>query len=356
MKKFIAVLLAMLLVLVNVAALADGEGVPPMDTGDLGDETVSEATGPHITKKYTTIGTSTTVYPTETLEFEVIPEKDTYPDVTVGTGDKFVVDGSTNEYNIPVNVPTAAEYGEAGMYHYTVQEKIPGNDDRSQAVTYDTTLYNVDVYVFYKIVDNKVTNELDQYIAIYTGEVQTSGKIETKEDEIDNKYEVGELTVTKEIAGNLADPEKSFTIVVKLTSDYRVASALDVKDSTGSVVGATELGATEYIFTATLIGGQNIVIKDIPSGMQYEIEEVYITPIDSGAQMSYVNDPNAYVVDYGSSQTGAIGSTSMAATVTNTKEISIPEGITVEFVPYMVIIALAGIALVALRLRRREEA
>ena len=354
MKKLIAVLLAMLLVLVNVAALAD---VPPLK-GDLRGDTDSGATGPHITKKYTTTGT---VYPTETLRFDVKPEKTSYPEITVGNDGKeagkakntFDAVGEAT-YDIPVNVPDAETYGEAGMYHYTVAEQAPSSP--SQGVTYDTTEYNVDVYVFYKIVDGKVTNELDQYIAIYTGDVQTSGTITTKEDKIENKYEVGELTVTKEIAGNLADPEKSFTIVVTLTSDNRVASALDVSDSTGAVVGATALGETKYVFTATLIGGKNIVIKDIPSGMEYEIEEVNITPIDSGAQMSYVNDPNAYVVDYGASQTGVIGSTSMAATVKNTKEITIPEGITVEFVPYMVIIALAGIALVALRLRRREEA
>lgn len=359
MKKFIAVLLAMLLVLVNVAALAGSIPEVP-DTRNIPNPAKGETnTDPVIKKTYTTTGTVTDVYPTETLEFTVTSKEDSYPEVTVGydgteagkAKNTFKVEGAAS-YDIPVNVPSADEYGEAGLYHYTVAEKVPTNP--SQGVTYDTTEYNVDVYVFYKIVDGKVTNELDQYIAIYTGEVQTTGTIATKGDEIENKYEVGELTVTKEIAGNLADPDKEFTIVVTLTSTNTVASPLTVS-STGSYEGATAMGANKYVFTATLTGGQNIVIGQIPSGMTYNVEEVGITAIEATAQLENANNSNAYTVDYGS-QTGAIGSSSLAATVTNTKEIDIPTGISVEFVPYLVIIALAGITLVALRLRRREEA
>lgn len=352
MKKLIAVLLAMLLVLVNVAALASGELPATPETGDLEPAGEKAATTPSIPKVYTTTGG--TVYPTETLKFTVERAKETYPWITVGNSDnEFDVDGTTDEYTIPVNVPSIAEYQEAGfgagMYHYTVKETGP--EDPSQAVTYDDTVFNVDVYIAYE------NGELVQSVVIYTGDPQTEVEsIATKESELQNTYEVGGLEVGKVIDGSLADPNKTFTLVITLTSDNTIASDLTIE---GNITGSVGKGEKEYTFTAILTGGQSVTITNIPAGVGYTVEETGIDVIDGSTdntQIDQANNLNAYAVAY-TNESGTIGaSQTIAATVTNTKEITIPTGISMDFVPYMVIIALAGIALVALRIRRREEA
>ena len=342
MKKLLAILLALGLVLMSVAALAD----VPAGAKDLIDtETADAEETPSIKKTYES--NKTGVYPAETLKFTVTPEENTYPAITVGTNNTFAVNGSAAEYTIPVNVPAATAYKTlgAGMYHYTVKEIDP--DAKSQAVTYDkTTEFSVDVYAYYE------DGEFIVQPVIYTG---TTPSAESKADAFKNKYEVGELVVTKEISGKLADPNKDFTIKITLTSTDTIANDLTVATtSTTAVTGDTAKGEKRYEFIATLKGGQTATISNIPTGVTYTVEETGVTVITADQQIANANDTNAYEVKY-DKETGSISTSAANAKVTNIKDITIPEGISVDFVPYVLIIALAGIALVAMKARKKEN-
>ena len=341
MKKLLAILLALGLVLVSVAALAD----VPAGAKDLIDADTADAEEtPSIKKTYES--NKTGVYPAETLKFTVTPKENTYPAITVGNNNTFAVNGSAAEYTIPVNVPAATAYKTlgAGMYHYTVKEIVPEN--KSQAVTYDTTKeFNVDVYAYYDNGDFKVQP------VIYTGSTSEA----KKDDEFKNTYEVGELVVTKEISGKLADPNKDFTIKITLNSTDTIANDLTVATtSTTAVTGDPTKGEKSYEFIATLKGGQTATISNIPTGVTYTVEETGVTVITAAQQIEKANDTNAYQVDY-TDETGTISTTAANAKVKNTKDITIPEGISVDFVPYVLIIALAGIALVAMKARKKEN-
>ena len=73
-----------------------------------------------------------------------------------------------------------------------------------------------------------------------------------------------------------------------------------------------------------------------------------------GCSLSRIRREYVQQVDY-TDETGTISTTAANAKVKNTKDITIPEGISVDFVPYVLIIALAGIALVAMKARKKEN-
>lgn len=364
MKKLLAILLALLLVLVNVAALAEGgdenTGMPelPGAANDVIENekngTTANASGdePFIKKTYSTNVEG--VYPTETLRFQVTPEEDSYPEVTVGNNNTFATTGE-NAYTIPVNVPAADRYGKAGMYHYSVKELAPVNP--SQGATYDTEkTFNVDVYVYY---DKDDPTKLVRHAAVYSG---LAANTDTKDEEFENSYSVGVLTVTKEITGNLADPEKEFTIEITLTASNTVNNVITIANNAVSVTGegvasgniATGWTGSKKI-TMTAKGGQSITLNNIPTDVTYTVAETGINVIEEAAQMEHVNDDNAYSVSY-VGESGTISSTTAAsATVTNNKDITVPTGIALDSIPYVLIMSLAVIALVALKARKREE-
>jgi len=365
MKKFVAMLLALLLVLVNVAALAEGPVVPDIsgviDDDVVEDDAANAATdSPSIKKTYTTTGTATNVYPTEKLQFSVTPKDESYPKVTVGTNNEFSVDGTTDEYTIPVNVPEASVYAKAGKYHYTVKET--GAEVTSQAVGYDTTtVFNVDVYVYYKIVDGQVTNELEKTVVVYSGdETSENAGQDAKEDDFANTYSVGELTVTKKIAGNLADPNRVFTIKVTLTSTENVANDITIESNATSLTAETAKNWKTKEITFTAKGGQSITIKNIPTGVKYTIEEDgeitrHLENNDATTQMNNANNATAYYVEGEVKTPTAIGDTAAFETIKNTKEITVPTGISMETLPYVLILAVAVMGAAVLVIRKWEE-
>lgn len=366
MKKFVAMLLALMLVLVNVAALAEGPVVPDIsgviDDDVVEDDAANAATdSPSIKKTYTTTGTATNVYPTEKLKFSVTPKDESYPTVTVGTNNEFSVDGTTGEYTIPVNVPEASVYAKAGKYHYTVKET--GAEVTSQAVGYDTTtVFNVDVYVYYKIVDGQVTNELEKTVVVYSGdETSENAGQDAKEDDFANTYSVGELTVTKQIAGNLADPNRVFTIKVTLTSTENVANDITIDSSNAtSLTAETAKNWTTKEITFTAKGGQSITIKNIPTGVKYTIEEdgeitKHLENNDATTQMNNANDATAYYVEGEVETAKEIGTSKASEIIKNTKEITVPTGISMETLPYVLILAVAVMGAAVLVIRKREE-
>lgn len=381
MKKFVALLLAMLLVLANVAALAEG-GLGDK-VADIEQNAAKAATAPEysITKKYTTTGTATNVYPTETIEFTVTPKETTYPTVTIGNdgtaadtpANTFYVDGTVSEYAIPVNVPAVDQYPGLGKYHYEVKESTTQTDP-SQGETYSTTTFNVDVYVSYKTekvdgVDTVVKPlELIRTAVIYTG--NETGTPTQKSDKFENQYKVGSLKVTKKIDGNLANPDLPFEIVVTLSSTDTVNNDITVTShatscDTTKIEKGWKTTTTPKTITFTAKGDEYIEITNIPKGVSYTVIETagdektrHLADNQPATQMASANVANAYFV------TGEVKDTdnkTISATtqdeveIKNVKEITVPTGIALDTVPYILILAVALFSLIKLAARKREE-
>ena len=377
MKKFVALLLAMLLVLANVAALAEDGGddqIPTVPAG-AGGLKAGYVTGTDTAPKFTkTYSSDKGVYPAETLTFTVTNATTNptgTPDITVGTSNAFNVDGKKASYDIPINVPVIDDYPVgAGKYDYTIKEQ-PGV---TQGVDYSAAAaltINVSVYIYYE--KDSTTNTLvrKQKVNVYTTD-ETN-----KTDTITNTYTVGDLTVTKAVTGNLGDKTRDFTLQVDFASDGKpVLSDIKLTLSNGASVKEGETSYTEKIpyvsgttegwTTKTLIvtakDTGSVKFENIPAGVTYTVKENDITNISAEAQMANINKPNAYTITYSGTgtstaenTTGEISATATStATVTNDKGIQIPTGIVLDSMPYILILAVAMLG-VALAARKREE-
>lgn len=382
MKKFVALLLAMLLVLANVAALAEDPAVPSLrNVVTENDPAPAEGTPKYYFEKSYSIE-GNTVFPTETLSFSVAAASGwTNPDsnTNVEVSDYTITKKENNKIPVTIYDPDDSHFTEVGIYKYTITESTTGT---THGVTYNAAPVNVVVYVKYN--DAKTAKVIDT-VQIFSA---INEETKTKLDGVTNDYEVGTLTVDKTVDGALGDTTMDFVVTVVLnagTKYVRNDITTEITDTEKAAVrenqaasGATEGWTGTKTITMTVRHGGSVTIKDIPSGVSYTVKEIKAVVDGTDTDLTYLTDktasPNvqsAYKVSYGdtvaesisSSATGTIGSDeeqgqSLAASVSikNEKDMPKPEtGITLETLPYVLIMAIAVMGVVMLTLRKREE-
>lgn len=364
MKKFVAILLALLLALANVAALAEGLKLP-----DISGVVNSEgADAPYsFNKSYTTTGTNTSAFPAETLKFNVaVASGKTNPDSTMISVADFTVEKQTNNV-IPVTVPTpdATHFTEVGVYEYDVTE-VTGD---GQAVDYfdeTTDIIHVRVFIIYDDTKTDGSKKIN-YVQVWT-EIEK----DEKTDDVENTFEVGSLTVTKEVTGALGDKDLDFTVTIDLETESGMKVYNDItiaaKDAKATVVSDTTIDGDGWTgkktVTITVKDGGSVTISDIPAGVKYTVKETKagddaIVMLDDSK-----DDPNntaAYYVTYDGTMatdagaTGDIATSAAKVEIVNAKEMDIPTGITLETLPYVLILAVAVMGAAVLVIRKREE-
>jgi pilin isopeptide linkage protein len=360
MKKFLAILLAMMLALVSVAALAEGgnEGTTGTETPDteapaeggttnavdiakdqLHNCAPTEPVTFTLTKTYELKGV-TGVNPADVLQFtvsDVVITKssdDARPvdDYAVSIAD-VTVDEDAEDATITVQLPA---YDLPGIYSYQIKEV----DTNIAGVTYlaDTLYLNVTI----------TSNEAKNALIIAGVAVHQAAPDGTKIDEFVNTYTSGSLTVSKEVTGNLGDytldfPYKAtFTIPEgdKLGADITISypEGQEALTEAPEVIEAGESGEVEVTFT--LKHGQSVTFNNIPSGVSYVVEETDTKEYDMTAE----------------GDTGDIDDAPLTAAFTNNRETTPDTGITLESMPYVLMMALSLAGFVVLKLRKREEA
>ena len=297
MKKLASIMLALTLVLgmSNVAFAADG--------------TSSEAKTFTFEKRYeTSAGETPATFPTETLKFSVTADEGN-PDGTMITIADHTV--ASNPGSVVVTVPT---YSKVGKWNYTVSE-VAGT---TQGVTYAPNSFGVQVLVAYDENDNLVAT---------TAFTTTDGK-EGKIDEIVNKYDLGNLSVKKNVSGNLASKTQKFDIDVKFTSTKEVKSAIS---------GAADIAVNEWVKTGdvwTVTKTLSLAHKDalvtfnnIPAGVTYEVVE---QSKHAGTDTNGSDPSKGYTVTY-----------------------TVDTGIGMDNLPYLLLLAAAFVGIVVFFAKRR---
>ncbi len=381
MKKIVALLLAMLMVLANVAALAEDPAVPSLrNVVTENDPAPAEGTPKYYFEKSYSIE-GNTVFPTETLSFSVAAASGwTNPDsnTNVEVSDYTITKKENNKIPVTIYDPDDSHFTEVGIYKYTITEST----GTTHGVTYNADPVNVVVYVKYN--DAKTAKVIDT-VQIFSA---INEETKTKLDGVTNDYEVGTLTVSKTVSGALGDTTMDFVVTVDLDAGTKYVHndiTTEITDTTKARVkenqadsGATAGWTGKKTITMTVKDGGSVTIKDIPSGVSYTVKEIKAVVDGIEKELTYLSDktdsPNsqsAYKVSYGdtvaesisSSATGTIGSDeeqgqSLAASVSikNEKDMPKPEtGITLETLPYVLIMAIAVMGVVMLTLRKREE-
>ena len=335
MKKLFALLLTLALVLsFGITAMA----AEPVMTSKA---TTYEA----LIKTYNVVGgNDATLYPAETLTFTSTPAVGN-PDPTNLTVNDLEVTGNTKQ-KLVINVPA---YSKVGVYHYTITE----NAGNTQGVTYTTDAVNVSVLVEYDYTDE----DGDGYglkATIGVTNAAGEGEGELKHDTFTNTYSLGSLTVSKEVAGNLASQSREFAIDVTFTSDQPVLSTITCGD--GQTITSANWTQAESVYTAKvtvkLIHGQDVTFNNIPAGVTYTVVEQakHEAPDPNGS-----NPDTGYTVTY-EGETGTIAeNVTAAAKVINTKGTTVNTGVVLDSLPYVLLIAVAVVAVVLFTVRKRRN-
>lgn len=325
MKKILAMLLALTLVLgMSMTVMAEDNSWDNFDG---------------FTKLFTTEGDGATpaaefsftvTDPTSYINNEGDEETaDTIPTVTVGTAEF-----AEGENEADVSVSIAINDAPLGIYTYEITETDPNISGVSIADPF---------YLVVTILRDE-DNTKHYVAAMHLGSATGS-----KDNKIENTYSSGSLTVTKSVSGNMADESEYFPFTVTFTpaEGDTIASSILVYfngDTTASeaVSSLTEGTGEQYTkdgntYTFYLKHDESIKFDNVPAGVTYEVSE------EAG--------------EYTESATNASGSIEgdKEAAFTNTLEATIDTGISMDSLPYIVIIAAVAVAAVIFFRKKRSS-
>ena len=195
----------------------------------------------------------------------------------------------------------------------------------------------------------------------FTTKIDNAGGavIDNKVTGIVNKYDSGTLTVEKEVSGNLASREQLFDIDVTFTKE------------TGKTVGSTiSYGGDKSIapawtgdsvtVTVQLKDGDTVTFSNIPAGVTYTVaEKAKHTEADANGS----DASKGYDVTYTGADGNKVDNTNVAVvadsvntvTVNNAKSTSVDTGITLDSLPYILLLGLAVAGLVLFAVKRRSN-
>lgn len=322
MKKFLSMMLALVLVLSmsTIAFAAEGES-----TWDGSYTATAETTFNEIVKTYTS---ENNVVVNETLSFTSTAQT-TNPDG--GTANLTVADLNVSSLNPGTLAVTIPSLNKAGIYEWTIKETA-GN---TAGVAYSTAEVHVIVLVEYDNTNHalKIANTTS-YIKLENGE---------KAKTFDNTFKSGSFTVAKDVEGNMANENDEFEITVTLTSAKPIGTNVTLA---GTIVTPEQWTNNEssYTYTSTMnyseIGGAK-TFSNIPDGVTVSVVE----NTDADKMNGYTFDNTNNNKENNFSMNVEDADNNKAVVVKNTKGEEIATGITLDSMPYILMLAVVFMGL-----------
>lgn len=319
MKKILAMLLAVMMLL-SVASVA-----------------MAETKTATIKKNYTLANTDTgSVAPATTFGFEIEavsiedgPQGKEVKDMPALTAEDVTFAGA-EEKNIPITIDATAFPG-AGVYTYKITEKIPADTAKLLGVDYDATTK------YLKITIVNGTNGLELGGTILVNAAGETAGTDGKEDSFVNTYKAGMLTVSKTVEGNGSSQNDVFSFTVTFDKGEAAEQWTNAISTTEAV---TKGEGNSYTFT--LRHGESMVFENIPYGVNYTVTEAKAEGYECDKADGKVE--------------GTIGAENIKATAAykNTKNIAIDTGVMLDSMPYVLVLAVVGAAVIALIAKKRR--
>lgn len=348
MKKLISIVLALILVF-SLATVAMAEGYTDKATVTM-----------QLQYNATNSGTTS---PAETITFTVtkgeIKENgaatwpadtdatDSVDDGGVTVDDLILRAGAADGTKYPVTIHLPA-YTAVGIYTYNIRQ----NGTDKAGVTY----FGGNITLVVTVIEQ---NGEVRVAAVHT-ETPVSPSYDansTKSNTFVNTYSAGSLSVTKTVTGNLGDKDKYFAITVSLTdttsdnygTDY-TGNTITVGQTSYSVTvdGKTTTNPTSITVgtpaTFYLKDGETLTLGNIPYGTEYAVTEVDL------------NDYTETITGGDANGAGVVDSASETlVTVENHKEVEVDTGITLDSLPFVLILAVCAGAAVLFVIKRRNS-
>lgn len=249
-----------------------------------------------------------------------------------------------------------------GIYRYTITR----NDDNLPGITAsDSDNRTLDVYVTYEDGSDS-TLKVEGYI-LQTGlKVDPTAEDGLKSDGYIDDYATQNLTLTKNVTGNQGDRDKYFKFTVTISgavpgTKYDVAAPAAtsvpsedrVANETNDSINKTSLtvdkdgNVNEAVFY--LKDDDNVVIKGLTSATHYTITEAdYSTD-------GYTTTNTDNTKDGKTTGDKTMGTSAHTVTFINAKQGSVPTGILLDVAPYIVLVALVGVGLIALLATKKRR-
>lgn len=323
MKKLISMLLALVMVvsLATVAFAADGAENDYEDYLDV---------DPVLTKVYTqNNGTA----PSQTFTFSFTGktyvnnegEKDSTVTIPTIPNQKITMSGAGTE-TVTVELENV-NFEKLGVYTYEVKEVIPTT--KTAGVNYTTTPLYMVVTVL------RSEDSTKHYVAALHFQTVEGNKTNAK---FTNTYDAGTLTIEKKIAGNMAEMTKKFPFTVVLTAP----EGAKFDDSVQVMGGEATLNADGTItVTQNLGNNEKLEITNIPAGTTYVISE------ENGSYTQTVNENNTADGKIEANDTDSV-------VYTNTLNQGVDTGITLDSIPFILILAVCTGAVVLFVIKKRN--
>lgn len=332
-KKLMALFLAMVMIMgLSATAFAaesdeNGETTTPKVTSSVTAD-VENGGSFTINKEYSVTGTA----PEETFTFTVSKsevkdgEAGTAPDITIGS---VTFDGTKTETKpVTVTLPT---YQQVGEYRYTISETASNNAGVTTQDPLTLTVY---------VVNGE--NGLVCKVALKNSE---GDKVDGFTGDFANKYESGSLAVSKTVTGNMGDKTKEFTVTVTFTNANGASTISYVEDGETETISFTEGTASAEI---ALKDGETITFTNIPTGTTYIVEE-----------NDYTNEGYVATCVYSDNSKSISANDEDTVSITNDKNnVAVDTGITMDSLPYIMLLALvvmAGVAFFSKNRMTRED-
>ena len=346
MKKLLAILLALMMVLVNVAALAaDGDPVTNPD-GENNNQDVGEKPAykdlidkPLNLPKLYEVKNGTAPAETFTFKFTGVSYKNGAGTISTAAADIPAIANQTVSFesisadstkNITLGF-AVADY-ELGVYTYEIEEIIPTT--KTAGITYETEKMYLVLTILSEGTDTK------HYVAaLHKGSVDGQ-----KTESVENSYDAGALTVSKKTTGNLADLDKAFAFTITFTAaeGAQITAAQKQAITVTTPENVTGSWADDgLVYTISLKDSQSVKFENLPEGTKYAVAE----------------DSEEYTGadEYSDADKVISGGDNDTVEFTNTLDVEIDTGVALDSTVYMLIMALALAGFVVLKIRRRED-
>ena len=245
----------------------------------------------------------------------------------------------------------AGTFTEPGIYRFRV---TPDQTDATYSgVNVDETERYIDVYVVYPMADGKVNQNAPVEItavklANKDSTVTTDGTNVTydgKQDAYVNTFTTYDVTITKNVAGQMGDKGKEFNFDINVTdpNSTAVLSSVSLTNASATKANFTPVEDESVAnVTADLRHEESVVIKGVPTGATVDIAET---------------NADGYIVSYSDNATDghATVNANTNITVTNTRNAVTPTGIVMNVAPYALLVVVAAAGCFVFLRKRRED-
>ena len=361
MKKILAMMLTAAMMLSMSAAVMAAEGEPETPTEIPNQEAtftkIYKSTNGEANPEEKFTFTYVAKELTNSNEGKDVDDMPEIPDSTI----TFAEGTATKEgFSQTVNVALAGiNWPSVGVYYYEVKETA----GTTLGVEYDKTVANLKVTVAY---DQGTDTYYTAFVSLNLVDADGDGKTDgNKTYGFTNIYNAGDLTVEKNVTGNLGDVDKDFEVTVTFKNEtgkevnstitYESNATVEADKESGNVVFVD--GATVATVPLKLKNGEKVSFNNIPYGVTYTVEEAdYTSEAAGGYEAAKYSLNNAEATT--TSIDTAIDSELDVVVITNNKSTNVDTGISVDSIPYIAmlgVVAIGGAGVVVSKKRRSED-